>query len=235
MKIALCLSGQPRSVMKGFEYHKKNLLDHYDVTVFCHVWQTPIASEIFTTYKPARICVEASLDNDLSKYTRVPPPQPNWKVKDPARATWNQQYAILKSNELKLEFELEHKMHFDWVIRSRYDFALNVVIPFETLDSSKLYIPNCRMTPSRDFGNDQFAFSSSQNMDRYAESFNHIDRHYDDGVVMIGEDMMSVNWKENNLVGDNLVYFNPNHPFPPGTHNGTWHSLIRDDFENWQK
>ena len=235
MKIALCLSGQPRCFEQGFEYYKKNLLDHYDVTVFCHVWQTPKAKDIFDLYKPAKFAVEAPLDNDLSKYTRVPPPQPNWKVKDPARATWNQQYALMKANELKMEHEFENKMYYDWVIRARYDFALNVVIPFETLDNSKLYIPNCRMTPARDFGNDQFAFSSSRHMNSYADSFNNIDKHYDDGVTMIGEEMMSANWKEKGLVGDNLVYFNPNHPFPPGPHNGTWHSLIRDDFDNWQK
>jgi hypothetical protein len=54
MKIALCLSGQPRCFEQGFEYHKKNLLDRYDVTVFCHVWQTPKAKDIFELYKPAK-------------------------------------------------------------------------------------------------------------------------------------------------------------------------------------
>ena len=40
MKIALCFSGQPRSYEKGYEYYKKNLLDHYDVDVFIHTWDT---------------------------------------------------------------------------------------------------------------------------------------------------------------------------------------------------
>ncbi len=31
MKIALCFSGQARSFEKGYEYYKRNLLDHYDV------------------------------------------------------------------------------------------------------------------------------------------------------------------------------------------------------------
>ena len=39
MKIALCLSGQARSFEQGYEYYKKNLLDHYDVDVFIHTWQ----------------------------------------------------------------------------------------------------------------------------------------------------------------------------------------------------
>ena len=234
MKIALCFSGQPRNVKKGYEYHKTNLLEHYDVDVFCHVWNTDGSDDVLI-YNPIDVIVEESLTNDLSKYTRVPPPQPNWKVKDPARAAWNLTYSLYKANELKIKHEQKNEIKYDWVVRSRYDFALNVVIPFNDLDNTKLYIPNCRMTPQRDFGNDQFAFSSSENMDKYADCFNHIEKFYDRGTIMIGEEMMAANWREKKLIGDNLVYFNPNHPFPPGPHNGTWHSLLREDFEFWQK
>ena len=233
-KIALCLSGQPRCVKHGYEYHKKNLLDHYDVDVFCHVWDSPGVEDV-SVYAPVAAMIEKPLTNDLSKYTRVPPPQPNWKVKDPARAAWNLTYSLMKANELKIINEEETITTYDWVIRSRYDFALNVVIPFVELDNTKLYVPNCRMTPQRDFGNDQFAFSSSKNMDKYADCFNQINKFYDRGTIMIGEEMMAANWREKGLVGENLVYFNPNHPFPPGPHNGTWHSLLREDFESWQK
>ena len=234
MKIALCLSGQPRCVKQGYEYHKKNLLDHYDVDVFCHVWDSPGIEDI-ALYKPMAAMIEEPLTNDLSKYTRVPPPQPNWKVKDPARSVWNLTYSLMKANELKIINEEETITSYDWVIRSRYDFALNVVIPFAELDNTKLYVPNCRMTPQRDFGNDQFAFSSSKNMDKYADCFNQIEKFYDRGTIMIGEEMMAENWREKGLVGENLLYFNPNHPFPPGPHNGTYHSLLREDFESWQK
>ena len=233
MKIALCLSGQARSVKQGYEFVKRNILDGNDVTVFCHVWETPEVIDI-EIYKPEAFMIEKSLTNDLSKYTRVPPPQPNWKVKDPARSTYNQLYGILKANELKKVYEETNNMKFDWVIRSRFDFAINARIPFAELDNTKLHIPNCRMTPQRDFGNDQFAFSSSENMDKYADTFNRIDEFYDeDGVQMMCEDMMSENWKANNLVGENLIYCNLDHPFPPGQYNGTWHSLIREDFEQW--
>jgi len=233
-KIALCLSGQPRCVKQGYEYHKKNLLDHYDVDVFCHVLDSPGIEDV-SVYAPVAAMIEKPPTNDLSKYTRVPPPQPNWKVKDPARAAWNLTYSLMKANELKIINEEETITSYDWVIRSRYDFALNVVIPFAELDNTKLYVPNCRMTPQRDFGNDQFAFSSSKNMDKYADCFNQIEKFYDRGTIMIGEEMMAENWREKSLVGENLVYFNPNHPFPPGPHNGTYHSLLREDFESWQK
>ncbi len=232
-KIALCLYGQPRFVKEGYEFVKRNILEGNDVTVFCHVWESPEIADI-EIYKPETFMIEKSLTNDLSKYTRVPPPQPNWKVKDPARSTYNQLYGIMKCNELKTVYEGSNDMKFDWVFRSRFDFAINVRIPFADLDNTKLHIPNCRMTPQRDFGNDQFAFSSSKNMDKYADTFNRIDEFYDEGgVQMMCEDMMSKNWKANGLVGENLVYCNLDHPFPPGPYNGTWHSLLREDFEQW--
>jgi len=233
MKIALCLSGQARAFNQGYEFVHKNLLKDNDVKVFIHTWESEQAHEAIIKYEAKTWQVENALTNDLSKYTNFPPPQPNWKVKDPARSTWNQLYGVMKCNWLKSTYESYNEMKFDWVIRSRFDFALNTTIDFKHLDNTKLYIPNCRMTPTRDFGNDQFAFSSSENMDKYADTYNHLDRFYDSGIQMMCEDMMSANWKQHNLVGENLVYCNINHPFPPGAYNGTWHSLIREDFEQW--
>jgi hypothetical protein len=233
MRIALCLSGQARAFNQGYEFVHKNLLKDNDVTVFIHTWESLEAHESIMKYQARTWQIDPALTNDLSKYTNVPPPQPNWKVKDPARSTWNQLYGIMICNSLKSEFELLYDMKFDWVIRSRFDFALNTTIDFKHLDNTKLYIPNCRITPARDFGNDQFAFSSSENMDKYADTYNHLDRFYDSGIQMMCEDMMSANWKQHNLIGENLVYCNINHPFPPGQYNGTWHSLIREDFEKW--
>jgi hypothetical protein len=109
MKIALCLSGQPRCVKEGYEYYKKNLLDHYDVDVFCHVWDTAGAEHI-AAYKPVTLMIEKPPTNDLSKYTRVPPPQPNWKVKNPALSTYAQLYAIKKCNELKSVYEEDNNI-----------------------------------------------------------------------------------------------------------------------------
>lgn len=235
MNIALCLSGQARCFKQTHEYVKQNLLYRGDVSVFYHVWDFPKTKELESLYEPKMHMVEKPIKPNLSKYTRVPAPSPGWKVKDPAMSTYCQLYSMKKSIELKTQYEQNNNIKFDWVIRSRFDFALNVRIPFESMDNTKLYIPNCRMTPGRDFGNDQFAFSSSENMNKYSYTFDNIDRFYDAGTTMIGEEMMSANWKLNNLIGDNLVYVDINHPFPPGQHNGTWHSLYREDFDEWQK
>jgi hypothetical protein len=231
MKIALCLSGQARSFKKGFEYHKKNLLDKYDVDVFIHTWKGDDIDELAKLYKPVDILIEDRLTEDFdSMYTNTPNAE-KW----PPRFTVAMFYSMFRSNELKVSHEMKEKFTYDWVIKSRPDYALNVVIPFEELDSTKLYAPNCRMSPNRDFCNDQFGFSSSSIMNDRTAIYLYMDHFYDQQVQMIGEDMLQAMMYEKNLVGEKLVYVDMNNPFPPGLHNGTWHSLIRDDYDQWTK
>jgi hypothetical protein len=223
MKIALCFCGQARSFEKGFEYYKRNLLDHYDVDVYIHGWKMPNGEKaLVQLYNPKDYLLEDKLvGNYDSIYTNTPNSQ-KW----PPRFTYSALYSMAQANTL-IDGE------YDWVIKSRTDYALNTKIPFEELDNTKLYIPNCRMVPERDFGNDQFAFSSQENMNKYMTAWDHVDEYYDSGVQFIGEDIMQANLRKHGLVGDKLVYVNMNNPFPPGPHNGTWHSLIRDDYEQW--
>jgi hypothetical protein len=229
MKIALCLSGQARSFKKGFEYHKKNLLDKYDVDVFIHTWKADGIDELAELYKPVDIQIEEPLTEDYdSFYTNTPNP-----AKWPPRFTVAMFYSMYKTKEMKVSYEMKNKFTYDWVVKSRPDYALNIVIPFEELDNTKLYAPNCRMSPNRDFCNDQFAFSSSAIMNDRMAIYTYMDHFYDQQVDMIGEDMLQALMYEKNLVGDKLVYVDMDNPFPPGPHNGTWHSLIRDDYERW--
>lgn len=223
MKIALCFSGQARSFEKGYEYYKKNLLDRYDVDVYIHSWKFDDERKLLELYRPVSYKLETPpLGNFDERYTNTPNAQ-----KHPPRFTYRMLYSMYEC------VQLIHKQ-YDWVIKSRTDYALNVVIPFSELDNSKLYIPNCRMVPERDFGNDQFAFSSQKNMMKYMSTYLNIEKYYNAGNQFIGEDLMRANLHDHGLHGENLVYVNMNNPFPPGAHNGTWHSLIRDDYDKWK-
>ena len=231
MKVALCLSGRARSFKEGYEYHKRNLLDHHDVDVFIHTWSGPEIEKLADLYNPITMMVEEPLKGDFdSKYTNTPN-----AVMHPPRFTVAMFYSMYKSCELKTTHEIDESFGYDWVIKSRTDYALNVKIPFEELDDRKLYIPNCRMVPEKDFGNDQFAFGGTHVMNKRMSIYMNMDHFYDQGVQMIGEDMMRAQLHESGLVGEKLVYVNMNNPFPPGQFNGTWHSLIRDDCAEWKK
>lgn len=228
MKIALCFCGQARSFAQGYDYYKKHLLQSYDVDVYIHTWKMKSGEQaLLDLYKPKKYIIEEPLTNlyvDIDrKYTNTPTPH-KW----PSRFTYSALYSMKKVSTLI-------DGNYDWIIKSRTDYALNGFIPFSAMSNSKLYIPDCRMVPSKDFGNDQFAFSSQQNMMKYMSTFDNIDEYYEAGNQFVGEDMMRANLHKHMLYGENLEYVHMNNPFPPGPHNGTWHSLIRDDYEQWTR
>ena len=106
MKIAVCISGQPRAYDKGYEYLKKNLLDHYDVDIFIHTWKNKVygTKKVIDLYKPVDYLVEdfnifdrASLNK---KYTNTPNPE----VFPPSNAVFAY-YSIFQSCLLKTKNE----------------------------------------------------------------------------------------------------------------------------------
>lgn len=223
MKIALCFAGQPRSVEQGYEYYKKNLLDHFDVDVYVHAWNSELNQTVLDLYKPVAYKFEDPLVGiDCSRYIRTPIP-----LKHPQIAVYSMYYSL---NEVRKLVAGE----YDWVIKSRTDYAMNIKPQFETLDNSKVYIPDCYIAPERDVGNDQFAFGSKETMMKYMATFENLDKYYDEGSVFNGENFMQANLREHNLYGDNLEYIHMNNPFQAGPWNGGTHSLIRDDILKWK-
>lgn len=232
MKIAVCISGQPRAYAQGYEYMKRNLLDKYDCDIFIHTWHNKVygTEDVISLYKPKMWNAERPFSPGAfdAKYTNTPNAK-GW----PPTATVSMFYSMFQSLTLKTNYEIMHNK-YDWIVKTRFDYAINGVIPFEQLDKIKLYIPNCRMTPMRDFGNDQFAFGSNMVMTDYMSTYLYMNQYYEAGCAMIGEDMMSANLHRHGLIGENLVYVDMKNPFPPGKYNGTPHSLIRDDMELWK-
>ena len=224
MKIALCFAGQTRSFRQGDEYYLKNLLSHHNVDVYIHTWAMELHEQeaLIDLYKPKAFLTQAvPVIDGIDTYTNTPNAH-----RFPARNTWLQFYSIYQCSKLLVE-------EYDWVIRSRTDFALNFQILFDQLDNNKLYIPDDHQTPGKDFGNDQFAFSSQNNMIKYMATFSKIDEYYSHGNMFIGEHLLSANLRHHGLVGDKLVYVHMHHPFYGGPHNGGAHSLIRDDIDRW--
>lgn len=235
MKVAVCIAGQPRSYIAGFDYLKRNLLDKYDCKVFFHTWQNNVydIADIVKLYEPYLVGydydaypVDLKVLND--RYTRTNDP-----INFPAANSALSFYSIFKVCMLKRHYELKQG-YFDFVVKTRFDYALNRTLALESIDPNKIYIPHCRMVPSRDFGNDQFAFGSSWVMDRYMSTYLFMDDYYKLGVKMNGEEMMQATVRHHGLFGNNLEYVDMNNPFPPGRYNATPHSLIRDDMDLWK-
>lgn len=223
MKIALCYSGQTRSVETGLEYMNK-ALEGYDVTRFIHTWDTS------NNYSAPFSIQEKPFNSDYinSKYTNIDNPA------YPAINTYSMFYSIFASNFLKRKAESILGFKFDVVIRTRFDFCPNKILDFSDVVPGKIYVPDCRFDIHHRFCSDQFAYGTSETMDLYCNTFTNIDLLYQKGVVMNGEHMLSANLQAYGLVGENMVYKNWNPPFPPSRFDGNPSYICRDDFDKFK-
>jgi hypothetical protein len=133
-KIAMCLSGQPRTWRKCIDSWYKNVpMD--DIDIFCHIWdfnspgEPPVTGgeidELMGILKPKKVLVEHRkeflpfnesqailFDNVLSQY-----------------------YGIFQAANLKKEYEIENFIQYKRVLRSRYDLFFNTDIRSDILCS----------------------------------------------------------------------------------------------------
>lgn len=235
MKVALLLSGQPRSFEKGYEYHKKNLLDHYNVDVFMHTWaDVPQKIQHGLQYLYGGHLTTTSFDQHSqaivdNQFTNIPNSQ------FPARNTYAMFNSMYRAFELMRYNYTQWALEYDVIVRSRYDYALNVKLPLDQTEVGKVYVPNDRMTLQHDFCADMFAFGTPKVMETYMTTFKYLEFYHNEGTTMIGEDMLARQLKEYGYIGENMVYVDMKPCFHPGKYNGNMHNIIRDDFSEWNK
>lgn len=230
MKLALCLSGQPRSYAKAFQYIKKNLLDHYNVDVFIHSWkaksstnQAQLFEYIGGLYGPVTIFFDNELPNTINSDLRVP------NASHPANFCTSMFYSIYRSNDFRIRHQTLNDVKYDFVVRSRFDLALNKLIDFETLEKGKVYISKDTDGPNP-LLNDQFAIADPDTMNVYASTFLNLRRLYNSGVPLCGHEMLQEQLTQNNIPVERIDI---DHPFTDGKFNIGRHSIIRDDMSNW--
>lgn len=234
MRVALCISGQPRSYKVAYEYIKTNFLETHNPDIFVHVWSGDRGAYcgISALYEPKKIIYEQPFEKSFFKrYERIGDPT------HPAVNTVQMFYSLFCANMAKIHHEMREGFKYDYVVKLRFDYALNRVLPFEQVEEGKIYVPAEPLFPNLSNHvecNDQMAFGTSKAMDLYSSTFINLDRLYDMGIMMNGENMLSGNLQINNLVLDNMVYVDMKPPFEPCYQNSTRHSLVRDDYEKWK-
>lgn len=227
MKLALCLSGQPRSYKKAFEFISRNLLEKYDVDVFLHTWvgdpsKSFVYDDICQLYKPVIASYDYSLPSNVNSHMSVA------NGSHPANFCTSMFYSINVANEYRVKHEVFGAFRYDQVIRSRFDFALNKVIDFSSLEKGKMYVPKDVEGPS--LLNDQFAIADSDTMNIYASTFLYLQKLYNSGVTLCGHEMLQEQLTRNSTIVERIDL---DHPFVDGNFNRGNHSLIREDMSEW--
>jgi hypothetical protein len=224
MKIALLLSGQLRSFATGWSYINKNLLTHHGVDVYFHTWSKNWNPQVISLYKPKDFIVEFDgLFGEYSGY-RIASPM------HPARNFFMMYRSIMLADLIRQSSGVE----YDWIVRTRFDFALNKKIEFDELDKSKMYFCDTQRNADHTAVHDQFVVSNPKDMSIYSSVYRKIDLYHDSGCILNGEDLLIRHLKEHGMLTPSKIsYMDLNPPFLHGKYNYGKHSLIRDDMENW--
>lgn len=210
VKAAVCISGQPRNVVKGFEnFILPNLLKLNDVDVFIHTWwdseqvgqqfvnagehvaSDPVCEDTLATiirlYNPVAMHFEPQRDFDEKNYAEraFPAIKPF--------ASLSQKYSAQRAHELRRE----SGRWYDAVIRLRFDYALQTPIIIENYDLSAINVPN--RCPHAGGIDDTFAIGNAENMDVYGDLFDHIDDLYESGVAFCDEILLGQHLANNNV------------------------------------
>lgn len=228
-RLALCLSGQARSYNKSYHYIKQNLLDHYNVDTFIHSWKPDDFSKLIrirenleSYYNPKYIHFDWPLDKDINSDMRVPNPS------HPANFCTSMLYSIYRADSYRIWQETNTNSKYDFVIRSRFDLALNKVIDFGSLQKGVVYVSKDVEGPS--LLNDQFAIADPDTMNIYSSTFLNMRLHYQSGIPLCGHEMLQEQLTKFNIP---VIKIDINHPFEDGKFNRGRHSLIRDDMDEW--
>lgn len=180
-RIALCLHGQARGLglvshcsTLSIEYQNKNLIQRDDVSVdvFFHTWDYSdsipnFKNTITDMYSPKAFSFENPLEWEFVQQFKdgVVPPEYVY-------SNYSHYHSVYLSDLKRMEYEKENQFHYDWVICTRFDVALNVRLDFDTMSQNMIY--------QSDFNKDQyvsngfkvqnpvFAVGGRVNMEKYS-------------------------------------------------------------------
>jgi hypothetical protein len=204
MKVALCLSGQPRFIEHTFKNIKENLIDPNDADVFIHSWYDKslvnkpfvnynangyslenehnkyidnIDNTIINLYNPKKFIFENEKnihDDTLNLDKYINTYLPHCQREYVVKMLYSSWYSVLKSNMLKEEFRLDNNIYYDFIIRARFDCQLNKPIICSEYDPNYLYTDYRPDLPRLNLIEDWFAFGSNYIMNIYSSAFNFI-------------------------------------------------------------
>lgn len=211
MKVALCISGQARSVEENFENIKKCLIEPNSPDVFVHTWydekdvgkrfsgkekvekdfinravlKKDTKDLITSLYRPKTIMTENQIQFVEDDVLDMKPSDP----KNPYCNRWyirpqfclSMFYSIMKCNGLKTSYEKENNFMYDAVIRARFDLELDRKYDMKEYDLTAIYANS--HTHNQYSRQDVFGFSNSANMDMYSDVFRHVDTMVTDHKV----------------------------------------------------
>ena len=198
MRIALCLTGQPKHSMFCFPYVYDAFINNsHTVDVFIYSWNDFRASSL---YKPKRFQIENEVESEIYIENKF-----NLKEKSPLTKTELNIFKMFFC--IKGCFDLVDSQDYDVIIRSRLDLIFSEKINLDVLLKSffdshcDLYIPRHKFNTCSSGVFDQLAFGTYDSMKKYSNFFEELGRFFDlNPTFRRTEDMLCSYLREQHLV-----------------------------------
>jgi hypothetical protein len=167
------------------------------------------------------------MDENLPQETNNDIPVPN--ASHPANFCTSMFFSIYRANDMCVRYRTLNNIKYDYVIRSRFDIALNKVIDFASLKPGVIYTSKDTEDPNP-LLNDQFAIADPETMNLYSSTFLNLRWLSGRGVPLCGHAMLEANLNHFCIPVERMDI---DHPFVDGRFNRGRHSIIRDDMDQW--
>jgi hypothetical protein len=190
MRIALCIGNlaskgkQGRDAyIKGFNHLKNKIINRFqNVDVFLHSYEIELKNELLALYNPVDSIFELSPDfsqfykNLNHSYTKDCDISPTFSYPN----LFSMAYSRYLVGKLKKKYENEKKIKYDWVIFARYDIssANHISDIYFDLNYDNNFIYSCMFSQLNAGPNDQWFFSSSENMDIIFSLYKKINEYF---------------------------------------------------------
>ena len=225
MKLAVCLSGQPRDVKNSLENIKELWSCEQNVDFFFHsrwgvegvpfrddapsdVYTDDLFDYIITTLNP----VHYKIENPI-QFEKQYPDSAHWGCyhprfnRNPSQNIQSMFYSLNQCNNLKVEYEIKNNFKYDAVLKCRFDYIFNKKYDVKNFNLKYLNTKNdCKHTEYAI--NDHIALSNSDNMNMYSDVIHHLDKYYGMGVEFNPEVLLGFHVYHNQIpvaktLGDN--------------------------------
>jgi len=233
-KAAICFSGQPRNIKKGFEYIQKNFIipneeRYWEIDVFVHSWfdfsdigKKYILSKGFIT-GTKEAGSEIIQNNVLEQIYELYNPKKCFLEKqkyfdeknyNSRKSTFikvcnslSKNYSMMKSCHLKSEFEKENNIKYDAVIFYRFDFGIKSEVLLDNLDLDKINTSTHGVWGGVGF-DVSHGYMNSDLSNKYSDFYIHIDTCFNTGIEFSDERLMDQYIKLYNLPSYRNSYLN---------------------------
>lgn len=170
MKIAICFSGQIRTFEECWPSYQP-LFEKYE----CDLFAATTPNKIIQNYPFKDVLIQEDQIIPDKWYNL------NHNPKSPGQNMLSQFLFIELANNVRLQYEQQNDIHYDFVIRTRFDNQIIGELPdLQFCDPNQIYIPDGHDHPEchPDLGiSDRFAIGGSQVLNLYSNKIQKLDEY----------------------------------------------------------